>query len=221
VAAPLNYTPGPRSRRTRDRILATAREAFALNGFDRTSTKAIAQVAGVNSALIFRYFGTKSGLYEAAVMQPLEAVINDFVERWRHYGKHPHPATLAASDFVGGFYDLFHQHRGLVQAMVRSGDGTGSTHPRAFELSTTLNGLLHEVDNVVEVEANKRGWAGFDTTMTTRITLGVAFSVAVLEDWLFPADPDRPSRDELVAGMTSYVLRSISNPNGPNGFSDD
>ena len=57
---------------TRDRILASARELFARNGIDRTSVRAIAAAAGVDSALVHHYFGTKQQLFAAAINLPID-----------------------------------------------------------------------------------------------------------------------------------------------------
>jgi AcrR family transcriptional regulator len=57
---------------TRDRILDSARELFACNGIDRTSIRAVAAAAGVDSALVHHYFGTKQQLFAAAIHLPID-----------------------------------------------------------------------------------------------------------------------------------------------------
>ncbi|KFG02415.1 TetR family transcriptional regulator [Streptomyces europaeiscabiei] len=51
----------------RDRILAAAREEFSERGYDKTSVRGIAKAAGVDSALVHHYFGTKDQVFEAAI----------------------------------------------------------------------------------------------------------------------------------------------------------
>jgi len=51
----------------RDRILAAAREEFAERGFEKTSMRAIAKAADVDSALVHHYFGTKEQVFEASI----------------------------------------------------------------------------------------------------------------------------------------------------------
>ena len=48
-----------------EKILSTALELFANEGFDATSTSKIAEKAGVSEGLIFRHFKNKKGLLEA------------------------------------------------------------------------------------------------------------------------------------------------------------
>lgn len=55
------------STATRRALLDAARELFASDGYDGTTVRAVADKAGVNQALLFRYFGNKEGLFAEAV----------------------------------------------------------------------------------------------------------------------------------------------------------
>lgn len=57
---------------TREAILAAARDAFAEQGFDRSSIRGIATAAGVDPALVHHYFGNKDKLFLAAMESPLD-----------------------------------------------------------------------------------------------------------------------------------------------------
>jgi AcrR family transcriptional regulator len=57
--------PGP--SRTREQILEAARESFAKRGYDATSLRAVAARAGVDPALVRRFYGSKEGLLVAAL----------------------------------------------------------------------------------------------------------------------------------------------------------
>jgi len=52
---------------TRDTLLRAARRRFAANGYASTTVRDIAGDAGVNVALINRYFTSKEGLFEACL----------------------------------------------------------------------------------------------------------------------------------------------------------
>ena len=67
--------PGPAS--TRAPILAAAAECFAAYGFDATSMRHVAAAAGVDPALVRRFFGSKEQLFSevaAALIVPERAV---------------------------------------------------------------------------------------------------------------------------------------------------
>ncbi|MEV7796511.1 TetR family transcriptional regulator [Streptomyces sp. NPDC087512] len=59
--------PRTESAGTRDRILDAAREEFSERGYAKTSVRGIAKAAGVDSALVHHYFGTKEQVFEAAI----------------------------------------------------------------------------------------------------------------------------------------------------------
>jgi AcrR family transcriptional regulator len=60
------------AERTRAAILDAAQTLFSTRGFANTGVREVAELAGVNSALVGRYFGSKEGLFRAA----LERVID-------------------------------------------------------------------------------------------------------------------------------------------------
>jgi AcrR family transcriptional regulator len=62
--------PGPGS--TRGAILAAARRRFAAAGYDAASLRAIAAEAGVDPAVVAHFFGSKEGLFRAAVGWPFD-----------------------------------------------------------------------------------------------------------------------------------------------------
>ncbi len=51
----------------RDQIIRVAAELFARQGFKGTTTREIAEKAGITDALVFRYFDTKESLYSAII----------------------------------------------------------------------------------------------------------------------------------------------------------
>jgi len=83
--------PGP--SKTRDAILAAARERFSEQGYDRVRMRDVAAEAGVDVALVNYHFGSKDGLFAAALEMPTpmaalmadvleQGEIDDFAERF-------------------------------------------------------------------------------------------------------------------------------------------
>jgi AcrR family transcriptional regulator len=61
----------------RERLLEVALRLFAEQGYAKTSTREIAQAAGVNIASISYYFGDKEGLYRAVFSEPMGEPADD------------------------------------------------------------------------------------------------------------------------------------------------
>jgi AcrR family transcriptional regulator len=88
--------PSRRSDTTKAAILNAAREHFAASGFQGATIRAIATSAGIDPAMVMRYFGDKKKLFEAASEIDLElpdlttlesgqigaALVEHFLNRW-------------------------------------------------------------------------------------------------------------------------------------------
>jgi AcrR family transcriptional regulator len=85
-----------RSDVTRAAILRAARERFAADGYERATIRAIAADAGIDPAMVMRYYGSKDKLFAAAAEFDLrlpdlttvartrlgETVVGHFLDRW-------------------------------------------------------------------------------------------------------------------------------------------
>lgn len=58
-----------------ERLLRAARDCFLADEYHQVTTRAIADRAGANAAMIRYYFGGKEGLYEAMISQTLEPLL--------------------------------------------------------------------------------------------------------------------------------------------------
>jgi len=67
LAIPSPAGPSLRSKEARAAILAAAGRIFAKSGLAGARTDTIAAAAAVNKAMLYYYFGSKQGLYEAVV----------------------------------------------------------------------------------------------------------------------------------------------------------
>ncbi len=67
VPMPDPQNPPRRSDRTRAAILTAARNRFAADGYGGTTIRAVAADAGIDPSMVMRYFGSKDGLFAAAL----------------------------------------------------------------------------------------------------------------------------------------------------------
>jgi AcrR family transcriptional regulator len=75
------HTGRNRMMDTSDRILEAGRDLFYEHGYYATSTRVIAQKAGVNEVTLFRHFGTKEDLLKAIIKMDYSIIdtFKDFV----------------------------------------------------------------------------------------------------------------------------------------------
>lgn len=72
---------------TKARILIAAQEAFATIGYSQAGIREIAAMAGTSSTLLIRYFGSKAGLFEAALAEAMRGD-NVFSTPRESFGRH-------------------------------------------------------------------------------------------------------------------------------------
>jgi AcrR family transcriptional regulator len=98
------------TRRSRDSdasraaLLQGARQVFDELGYEGATTREIGERAGVDPALIARYFDSKEGLFLASIANvaeeedevDLETVVPFLLERWDEYGHNPISRALTS-----------------------------------------------------------------------------------------------------------------------------
>ena len=121
---PAAGTPARAKRRPRGEprrlLLDAARDLFARQDYRSTTTREIAQAAGVTEALLFRQFGSKATLFRETMVVPFTNFIDDFGRTWQAVVPEETDEDELASQFVGQLYDVFVEHRGLVLTLLAS-----------------------------------------------------------------------------------------------------
>jgi AcrR family transcriptional regulator len=103
------------ARRNRDRVLESARAAFAVGGSD-ASLDEIARAAGVGAGTVYRHFPTKEALFEAVVLDR----IGELIEEAHALSDDPDPGRAFSS-----FIELLAREGALKRDLVEtlSSDG--------------------------------------------------------------------------------------------------
>jgi TetR/AcrR family transcriptional regulator len=107
----------PRSAETRARILEAAEQVFAKAGFAGARTDDIAAAAGVNKALLYYYFESKEGLYEAV----LDDHFREFNRRALAVLAAPDAARTVLLRYVSLYFDFIsnrHRYASLYQQLM-------------------------------------------------------------------------------------------------------
>jgi AcrR family transcriptional regulator len=197
--------PPPRRRRSTDevrrRILDAAASLFTEQGFDGTTTRQIASRAGVVEPLVFRHFGSKAGLLEAVVVEPLSAFVEQFAIRWQDDMRASRKLEARVRDFVGQLYDMLAANREIVVNLLLAGESTNNGE-----------GLAAPLDRLFDTMCDVARFAGYpgDPAMNVRLTFGQVASVVVFDHWLWRSGP--PSRDEIIDALTDDMLPTFRHP---------
>ncbi|WP_326688724.1 MULTISPECIES: TetR family transcriptional regulator [unclassified Streptomyces] len=109
--------PARRSDSTRAAILRAARDSFAAEGYERATIRLIAREAGIDPAMVMRYYGNKAGLFAASVEFDLRLPEASYL-----------PREHAGAVLVRHFLSLWEEDEAL-KAMLR----VGATNPAGAE----------------------------------------------------------------------------------------
>jgi AcrR family transcriptional regulator len=150
---------------TRRRLLNAASQEFAARGVAGARVDRIAEVAGVNKAMIYNYFGSKDQLFEAVFADQVVNAVNDVPLD---------PADLPG--YVGRLFDYHHAHpEGLRLAIWFMLEKGPSAVPEAV-----LQANLDKAAAIADAQTEGRLPAHFAADELLAMVLALSFS-GVLE----------------------------------------
>lgn len=191
-------------------LLDAARTLFARQDYRGTTTREIADTAGVLEHLLFRQFRSKAALFREAVVVPFLAIVDDLNGRWDSLVPGPESSELVAREFLGALYDLFVDNRGLVMSLWTADALTEE------ELQET--GIV-EIDRALGVLGQLGGKAfemlGIDADyqdLAARSTVAMVAGMAAFSTTFFGGD--RPPRDVIVEEIAQATLHGFLHRGG-------
>ena len=204
----------PRARRRsteqiRGLILEAARELFDEHGYDGTTTKDIADRAGVYERLVYTNFETKAGLFDAAVVEPLSLLVAEYLDGWN---EHPDDTTpeQRIDRLVRGLFQFALANRDALRTVV-SGLGTAGPSPGQDLPDLIARTLFSSLD----VDALARDYEYLDPPAVLVAVAGMAFGVAMLDELLVPRGIRRPSHERLADQMSDIATYGVLNEPTP------
>lgn len=112
---------------TRARLVTAAVELFSERDYGDVAVADIVKTAGVAHGLLFHYFGSKRGIYLAAMREASNALV-------RSHGLRPDvPAAQQVRHAVAAHLNYLSAHRGLALRLVLSGRGLDAESWAVFE----------------------------------------------------------------------------------------
>ena len=100
---------------TRSAVLKAARTVFARRGFEGASTREVAEVAGVNNAMIYYHFKDKNELYRSVLARSFA----EFDRIWEHpvFDDPAAPSRQKIRTYVDGFIRFQHANDDIRRIM--------------------------------------------------------------------------------------------------------
>jgi AcrR family transcriptional regulator len=202
-------TDATRTRRSslqaREAILAAAEAVFAVQGYAGATSRDLSRAAGVSESVIYRHFGSKSGLFASAVLAPFLRFLSTFSDTSARYLAQPLPDEAMMRLFVSELFDQLTVHRGALRSFLAAAEDLDDDTKQGFYRA--FDDVMVRIGQVAGTEARVRNRThrGLGSELNARIAVGTVLSLVVLDDWLLPSDDRRPSRDQLIERVCTIL----------------
>lgn len=188
-------------------MLDSARELFSTDGYEATTTKAISDRAGVAEGLIFTNFGSKSEVFQLAVVAPFSDFIAAYLAGWEQHAPGATPEKLV-SGFVEGLFELTRKHRSLLLSCVaRTGERAGVERAILARVAESVQSMAP----VTVVEGEVMGLRDVDPPALAAVAAAMVFGTVMLDEMLFPPGVRRPGAQRLIDEMIKTMLHGFLN----------
>lgn len=192
-------SPAPR-KGSKERILAAAFALFAEKGFDGTTTRAIAERAGVNEVTIFRTFGSKDALFRqvAREMLPMRRIRTGV--NFRSEGTAEEVLAQNARLVLGILKENRHYYMILVGELWRHPELKEEVGVEMFEQAVEF--LASQMAIMIEDGRLRE----VDPFIAARSLMGTVQSHFLLNYLIGPGNLDPDAEERLLRGWTDIFV---------------
>ena len=186
-------------------LLAAARDLFARRDYRSTTTREIAEAAGVTEHLLFRNFGSKAGLFREALVLPFTGFVDDFGRTWDSVVHEEADEEEMARRFVGQLYDVFVEHQGLLLTLMAA--DALSDEELAETGIADIRRALTLLSQIGAEGMRIRGLRTSNPDLPAHSTVAMIAGMAALRSTYF--GDEQPSREAIVDELVQAILHGF------------
>jgi AcrR family transcriptional regulator len=186
-------------------LLDAARELFSRQDYRSTTTREIAEAAGVIEPLLFRHFGSKAALFRETMVVPFTSFVDEFGRTWQAVVPEETDEDELAGLFVGHLYDVFVEHQGLVLTLLAS---EGLTEEETADAGVgDIRRALAVLGQISAEGMAIRGMQSSHPDLAAYSTVAMIAGMAALRSAYFGTKP--PAREAIVEELTEAILHGF------------
>jgi AcrR family transcriptional regulator len=186
-------------------LLDAARELFARQDYRGTTTREIAEAAGVTEYLLFRHFGSKAGLFREALVLPFTNFVDDFGATWQAVVPEETEEDELAKQFVGRLYDVLVQHQGLLLTLIAS-DGLSDEEIDSAGIAD-IRRALTVLGQISAEGMSIRGMRSTQPDLPAHSTVAMIVGMVALRSTFYGSEP--PPREAIVDELVQATLHGF------------
>lgn len=195
----------PTEAETQTRILRAARKLFARRGYDGTTTKDLAQEAGVAEGTIFRHFENKKAILVEVVTQGWVEILTDLLTELSEMASYKAVAQVMRKRMLN-----LHQNADLLKVCFME----AQFHPDLREqIQTDVIAKMTDVAEAFFETAMDQGvYRRMNPRIVAQIFLGMFTVAGFSRDTITPGDASPQAMIEMAEGMADIFLNGVLAP---------
>lgn len=160
----------------RRQILSVARDVFVGSGYAGARIQEIASTAGVTEALVYKHFSSKENLFTEAIIEPLDTVIDEQLEKLTALpiDSSGAPHRQAMYEFVRALLEVFVETIEPLCVVLFGEREAG----RKFYIER-LRLVIDAMANVAQLNLSRYRHREFDTGIAAEALFGSVLGIAV------------------------------------------
>jgi AcrR family transcriptional regulator len=190
-------------------LLDAARTLFAGRDYRSTTTREIAQAAGVTEHLLFRNFGSKAALFREALVVPFLSFVEEFGETWRAVVPEETDEQDLARPFVSQLYDVFVEHQGLLLTLMAA--DSLSDEEKADAGIADVRRAVTALGQISVEGMQLRGLRSDHPDLPAHSTVSMIAGMAALRSTYFGDTP--PPREVIIEELVQALLHGFLHRN--------
>jgi HCOMODA/2-hydroxy-3-carboxy-muconic semialdehyde decarboxylase len=157
---------------TRRRVLESALEEFTAKGFAGARVESVAERAGVNVKTLYKYYGSKEGLYEAVFGDTFSTRHNPVFDTLEAMAADAH----AARTLLPALHDLLASNPAFARLMAWDALSVDANDPQQTVVAADARAHIYarEIDLIKQAQRVNGLWPGLDADLILVAAMGLA-----------------------------------------------
>lgn len=189
---------------TRTKILQAALQLFAKRGYDGTTTKDLAKLAGVAEGTLFRYFATKKAILIEVATAGWIDILTDLLTELSEMGSYKAVSQVMRRRMLN-----MRQNKDLMRVCFIE----AQYHPELKEnIQTEVITKMTDVAEAFFETAMEKGiYRKMDSKIVAKVFLGIFAIAGFSEQTIINPDASPQAMQEMAEGISDIFLRGVLN----------
>ncbi|MBW4503397.1 MAG: TetR/AcrR family transcriptional regulator [Scytonema hyalinum WJT4-NPBG1] len=195
-------SPPSSEAQTRTRILDAARRLFASQGFDGTTTRDLAQAAGVAEGTLFRHFSNKKAILVEVATQGWVEILTDLLTELSEMGSYKAVAQVMRRRMWN-----FHKNADLMRVCFME----AQFHPdlRDRIQSDVIVKMTNVAEAFFQTAMDKGIYRQMDATLVAKVFLGMFAVAGFSNNTVMEPDASPQQMQAMAEGLADIFLNGV------------